>query len=224
MPGVFDVFWSVVITVFIAVWIGFFCILIWFYRNPERHPPKEKGVIVSPADGTVVYVKEVENGEIPHAMKSGKKIRLSELTKTDILDKDGYIIGVFMSALDVHINRAPTSGRVSFAKYTPGKFISMRNPRFELVNERNTIVIENDFLKIGVVQIASHVVRRIDSYVKTGSQVKIGERIGMIKLGSQVDLIIPKVPGLKITVDEGERVLAGETIVAKHTKSMKHVE
>lgn len=193
-----------------------------FYRDPERTPPEGKNIIVSPADSKVLYIKNIKRGEIPFSKKKGKECKLSELMKTDFLPNgEAYQIGIMMTYLDVHRVRAPINGRIHFIKHVPGKFISLKKEEAIFINERVTTIIENSELKIAVVQIASRLVRRILPYVKIGQEVKIGERIGIIKFGSQVDLLIPKAPGIKICVKPGDKVKAGVSIIADYEKRNK---
>ena len=193
--------------------------LIYFYRDPERDPPKNENVIVSPADGMIVYIKKIKKGEIPFSIKGKNIIKIDELTKSDeFKDNDGYIIGVEMRLFDVHVNRSPIQGVVKLSKHNPGKFISMPKTEFEIMNESHTIILEHKSgYRIGVVQIATFLVRGIECYVREGDLVKLGERIGRIKFGSQVDVIIPFTI-IKLRVKEGDRVYAGESILAEVTK------
>ena len=197
--------------------VGAFGFLIWFYRDPERVPPSRDGIVISPADGRIAYIKKIENGKIPLVVKGKDRIRLDELAKTSLFDNRGYLLGIVMDILDVHVNRAPISGEVVLLKYSAGKFLSYKNiEEAEIHNEKNTIVIDNGFLKVGVVQIASRIVKRIVSYVNKGDYIKMGDRIGMIKFGSLVDVILPEIPSLKIVVSENEKVYAGISIIAEY--------
>lgn len=191
-------------------------LLLWrFYRDPDRIPPDDHNAILSPADGKVIYVKKIENGEIPYSEKNGKKFLLTDFTQSRDFLGDGYLIGISMNFLDVHINRAPIEGQISFLKHIKGHFISLKKDDALLQNERAFTIIENRVLKIGLVQIASRLVRNILVFVKEGSQVKKGQRIGAIRFGSQVDLILPKGPSIQITVNLGDKVKAGTSIVAR---------
>jgi len=121
-----------------------------------------------------------------------------------------------MNILNVHVNRAPIGGRVVFQKHTKGKFISLRRQEAAILNERVTTIIHSGTFKIGLIQIASRLVRRIVSYVKEGDTLQIGQRIGIIKFGSQVDLIIPKIENLEIKVKQGNEMLAGVSLIAEY--------
>lgn len=205
--------------IFGAFGILFVLFLLYFYRDPERFPPKKDNVIVAPADGKVVYVRKIEDGNLLWSSKGRKTIPLREIVWTeDVKTSSGYIVGIFMSRFDVHVNRAPISGKVIKTIHKKGKFVPMfKKNDWELENERNVIILEHPSgFRATMVQIASFTVRRIDCYVKEGDFIEIGDRIGMVKLGSQVDLIIPNLSGLKILKQPGDKVRAGETIIAEY--------
>ncbi|MBZ2165251.1 phosphatidylserine decarboxylase [Methanobacterium spitsbergense] len=177
-----------------------------FFRDPKRNIPTEDGVVVAPADGKIL---------------KGKIDCLKVVTKKDdpvmehILkdDEKGILISTFMSPFDVHVQRAPVTGKILKTKHYPGKFkIAMGDVHTE--NEKNLIVIDSEYGKIGVIQIAGFVARRIVQYVNVGDSVKIGDRLGMIRFGSRVNLIIPY-DKFKVMVFEGEKPTAGETIMAE---------
>jgi phosphatidylserine decarboxylase len=190
-------------------------ILAWrFFRDPERQPPARDDVVVSPADGEVLYVRSSENGVLPVASKHGRDYDLIELTKTQLRANDAIVIGIAMNFLDVHVNRSPIAGRVTQRKHFPGGFGSLGKPGMTFENERATTVVERSGLEIAVVQIASRLVRQIVSFVKVDEGVALGQRIGVIRLGSQVDLVLPRLAGLQITVEPGQRLRAGESILA----------
>lgn len=204
--------------IFGAFGILFGLFLLYFYRDPERFPPKKDNVIVAPADGKIVYVRKIEGGHFLWSSKGRRTVPLREIVwMEDVKTSSGYILGIFMSRFDVHVNRAPISGKVIKTIHTKGKFVPMYKKEWELENERNVVIIEHPSgFRVIVVQIASFTVRRIDCYVKEGDFVEIGDRIGMVKLGSQVDLIIPSQSGLKILKQLGDKVRAGETIIAEY--------
>jgi phosphatidylserine decarboxylase len=207
--------WVAVVLIWVlTAGLGGVAVLYRFFRDPERRAPDGEGVIVSPADGEVVYVREARSGVLPKATKLGRDYQLDELTKTPLATDDAVVIGVAMSFLDVHVNRAPLGGRVAVLRKFPGLFGSLRRPEMIFENERATIVIEHGDLQVAVVQIASRLVRRIVPYVGEGDDVVAGQRIGMIRFGSQVDLVLPLREGLRVTAEPGDRVSAGETIVA----------
>jgi len=185
-----------------------------FYRDPERAAPDREDVIISPADGEVIYVRESRGGRLPVATKHGRSCALQELTKTPLQCEDTAVIGISMSFLDVHVNRAPIAGRVAFQRHFPGCFGSLRRADMVFQNERTTTIIERGDLQVAVVQIASRLVRQIVSFVSEGQAVALGQRIGMIRLGSQVDIVLPARPDICVTVQPGERVRAGQSILA----------
>jgi phosphatidylserine decarboxylase len=185
-----------------------------FYRDPERHPPDRDDVVLSPADGRVVYVLESKGGELPIATKHGRPYRLEELTRTQLCDGDAMVIGISMNLADVHVNRAPIAGRVTLQRRYPGPFGSLRQLAMIFENERATTVIVGDKLQVAVVQIASRLVRKIASFVALGDELRPGTRIGAIRFGSQVDVVISKRADLVITAAPGDRVVAGESVIA----------
>jgi phosphatidylserine decarboxylase len=185
-----------------------------FYRDPERSVPNRADIIVSPADGTVVYVLEAKTGLLPVSAKKGRECRLEELTKTRLAGEDAFVVGIGMNFLDVHVNRAPISGEVSFQRHFSGLFGSLRDPEMILQNERATTVFDQNDFQVAVIQIASRLVRRIDVFVRTGERVVAGQRIGVIRFGSQVDVVIPARENVKIMIRQGDRVRAAESILA----------
>lgn len=189
-------------------------LLIVFFRDPERPVPSRQDVIVSPADGQVIYVRPVQPNRLPLANKNGRACTLRELAGTTLGDGCATAIGISMNLSDVHVNRAPADGRVRLIEHVPGTFGSLRNPEMVLTNERVTMVIEDGGLQIAVVQIASRLVRRIVTFVSEGDLLDLGQRTGAIRFGSQVDLIVPAGPHIALAVQAGDRVVAGQTIMA----------
>jgi phosphatidylserine decarboxylase len=185
-----------------------------FYRDPERDVPLTPRVIVSPADGEVLYVRESREGALPASTKNGRTYPLQELTKTPLQTREATVIGIGMSFLDVHVNRAPIAGRIAKRQHFPGLFGSLRRPEMVFQNERLTTIIQSDDWQVAVVQIASRLVRQIASFVHESQEVERGQRIGVIRLGSQVDLVLPVRADLRVTVKPGERLTAGQSIVA----------
>jgi phosphatidylserine decarboxylase len=186
-----------------------------FYRDPERTAPAGEHLVVSPADGTVVYVKRCRDGRAPVASKRGREVALRELTHTDVHTGDAVVVGIAMSFLDVHVNRAPIAGRVLLRRHFPGRFGSLRRPESVFENERVTTLIGGaGGLEVAVVQIASRLVRQIASFVGEGDKVALGQRIGVIRLGSQVDLVLPARRDLSVMVGKGDRVSAGTSVIA----------
>lgn len=188
--------------------------LIVFFRDPERPASSREDVIVSPADGHVIYVRPVQPGQLPQADKKGRTGALRELAGTMLGDGSATAIGISMNLLDVHVNRAPVAGRVSLLEHVAGTFGSLRKPESGMTNERVTTVIEDGDLQIAIVQIASRLVRRIVTFVSKGDALDLGQRIGAIRFGSQVDLLVPAHPRVRLIVRAGDRVVAGQTIMA----------
>jgi phosphatidylserine decarboxylase len=197
----------------VVLGIAFTFTMIRFWRTPTRRITAKENEIVCPADGNIIYITRVEAGDVPVSIKGKRYSRLGELTKTDILDKPCWLIGINMTPFDVHKNCAPINGQVILNQHFDGKFLSLKDDSALTENERNTYVISDSETKIGIVQIASRLVRRIDSYVKQGAQVKKGEWLGMIRFGSQVDVVIPI--EYEVIVKINEQTYAGETIIAR---------
>jgi len=207
---------------------------VWFFRNPQRVVPPESAGILSPADGTVVYVKHMKPQESVINIKKGMEATLSDITREDI-DKPKIVIGIFMSPFNVHYNRVPVSGEIRFVHHYPAtvdrnvSMLSMhlrtvfkrppfyRNSTHIVQNERTVTKIEgkyqNNDLACYVVQIAAKSVDGIDVYMDEGHQVKAGEVFGMIRIGSQVDLVITPLEGLNVKVSPGDKVKAGQTVL-----------
>ncbi len=207
---------------------------IWFFRNPKRKIPPDGSGILSPADGTVVYVKTVLPGEKVISIKKGLEATLTDITKEDITSPK-ILVGIFMSPFNVHYNRAPATGRVEFIHHHPAasdENLCMASMHYRTVFKRRPLyrnsphIIQNErtVTRIGasyrgtpaacyVVQIAAKTVSGIDSYVSEGDRVDAGQVFGMIRIGSQVDLVVTHLDGMKVKVAPGDRVRAGETIL-----------
>ena len=169
-----------------------FVFILWFFRNPKRNIIKNPELILSPADGKVISIKEVNELEY----FKDKKLQIS----------------IFLSPLDIHVNRYPVSGEVLYSKYHKGNYLVAWHPKSSEKNERTTIVIKNNkFGEIMYRQIAGAVARRIVNYAKVNSNVKQGDDSGFIKFGSRVDLFLSKDSNLKIKV--GDRVKGGLTVI-----------
>ena len=165
---------------------------IWFFRNPDRTAPGDEKSILSPADGKVLTVEELVEGEILH--KNVKKV------------------SIFMNIFNVHVNRVPTSGTVRKIRYTPGKFFSANLDKASSLNERSALlVVGDDGTEIMTTQIAGLIARRIVCWVKEGMAVERGERFGLIRFGSRLEVFMP--PEARVAVDKGDRVRAGETVI-----------
>jgi len=164
-----------------------------FFRDPERTPPQQDNVVVSPADGRVLFVKEVLDNKF-------------------INDKATQI-SIFMSPVDVHVNRIPIDGRVEYLKYYEGDYVAAFEDKASERNERAEFGIMSKYGKVFFTQVAGFVARRIIYEIKEGDEVKIGERFGMIKFGSRVDVVVPG--NWESKVKKNDRVIAGETVLFK---------
>jgi len=191
--------------------------LLFFYRDPERTVPSGKN-LVSPADGKVTQILDIKNLKQLDNLKIKKGLVGKIRTNAEEITKDGYLISIFMNPLNVHVNRSPIGGKIISVTHTKGGFKQAWKLE-ALENERTETIIENkDIGRIKVMQIAGTLCRRIDSYITEKHNVHKGERIGMIKLGSQVSLIIPK---MELKIIKGQRVKAGETIIASYDHEKK---
>ncbi len=189
-------------------------LLFWklvFLRNPERTIP-EGNVVVSPADGKVIAIVPFTQN---HAdmFKGNHRILGKISTLTNDVAPSGYIVSIFMSPLDVHYNRAPIAGTITSINHSDGKLLPVNSLEAGLVNEKTEIVIAGKYVKVKMIQIAGFLARRIETFVKVKEAVNTGQIVGLINLGSQVTLVVPKSVMLKVTV--GQKVIAGETIIAQ---------
>jgi phosphatidylserine decarboxylase len=180
--------------------------ILAFFRDPDRVVPQDERFIVSPADGRIAQITQVE---APH-----------ELVVEDGSGSEGLPAGpitrvsIFLSVFDVHINRTPISGMVRRLVYIPGKFINADLDKASEDNERQLILIErSDGVKVGFAQIAGLIARRIVPFVKPGDTLGVGQRVGMIRFGSRVDVYLPAGTGSKVML--GQKVVAGETVIAE---------
>jgi len=166
--------------------------IAYFFRNPRREIPNLQNIILSPADGRVIHVGECEE---------------DRFLKEKVLK-----VSIFMSVFDVHLNRAPVSGKVLERNYFPGRFLVASVEKSSLLNEQNAVILETeDRLKILLVQIAGFVARRIVCYAKTGDLLRKGEIFGLIRFGSRVDLYLPT--EVKPIVRVGQHVKGGESVI-----------
>lgn len=219
-----------IVAVFLAVYL--YWRYVWFFRNPSRKIPEEDGLL-SPADGTVVYVKRLNPGEEVIAVKKEVRICVNDIVGED-LESERVLIGIFMSPFNVHYNRSPLSGRIHSIRHIGprkrnvcmtsmhwrvllGRKPLYRNSTHIAQNERTVTKLESEFkgtrLPCHVIQIAGGSVRGIRSFVREGMHVERGTIFGMIRIGSQVDVVIPWVEGMTLKVSPGERVRAGETLL-----------
>src|SRR5437763_4944983 len=178
-------------------WIGT-VLTVWcalFFRDPVRVTPVRDGIVVSPADGRVSMISHA----VPPA-------------ELGLGDKALPRVSIFMSVFNCHVNRAPVAGKIERIAYRPGAFVNAELDKASEDNERNSLVISNAQGRIGVIQIAGLVARRIVCFVKEGQLIGAGERFGLIRFGSRLDVYLHE--GTKSLVSEGQTAIAGETILA----------
>jgi len=178
----------------LAIVAGAFTLFIlYFFRDPEREAALQEKAVFSPADGRVLGVWTLESGENPLGTRAVK-------------------VSVFMSLFDVHVNRIPTGGRISRIWYRPGAFFAANLDKASEKNEQNAITLDTqDGRQIVFVQIAGLIARRIACWVREGDQVQVGQRFGLIRFGSRVDVFLPE--GSRVEVQPGHKVKAGKTIL-----------
>ncbi|MBR6231605.1 MAG: phosphatidylserine decarboxylase [Alphaproteobacteria bacterium] len=177
----------------------------YFFRNPNRVVPQGEGLIIAPADGIVSNIKEV----VPPA-------------EIDMGDEPLTRISIFMSVFNVHVNRMPVSGKIHKINYRPGKFLNVADKDSEDNEREEYSAIMDNGTKVGFVQIAGLVARRIVSFVKEGDELKAGDRFGLIRFGSRLDVFLPK--GVAPKVALGQISIAGETILADLNGTQKALE
>src|SRR4030042_2115099 len=165
--------------------------MVLFFRDPDRIIPVDKGVFVSPADGKVILIKDVY--------------------EKDYLKAESKEISIFMSIFNVHVNRAPFEGKISLIKHSPGKFLAAHKDAASIENENMVMVLEGKNGKILVRQVAGLVARRIVCRVKAGDVLRRGERYGMIKFGSRLDVFLQKETEIQVRL--GDKVKAGQTVL-----------
>jgi len=164
--------------------------MAYFFRDPRRVPPDDPDVVVAPADGRVTQIKTL-------ADQSANKT----------------LVSIFLSPLDVHINRSPIAGRVVDISYAPGKFLMATNQDASIVNEQNALVIQGERITVVCKQIAGILARRIVCWTRKGDNLALGERFGMIKFSSRTDVILPE--NVAVTITEGKRVKGGVTVIGR---------
>jgi phosphatidylserine decarboxylase len=170
----------------IILFIVLTAFMAYFFRDPRRTVPGEAGIVVSAADGRVTRVEDRENGKF---------------------------VSVFLSPLDVHVNRAPIAGKIIKVEYVKGKKSPATSNEASLINERNSLTIEGEKMTVVCTQIAGIVARRIVCWSKTGDNLELGEKFGLIKFSSRTDLLMPN--EVEVLVKVGDRVTGGETIIAR---------
>ncbi len=200
----------------------------WYFpRDPARTVP-ENATLVAPADGRVVYLERVADGVVPISIKNRREIPLDEIVKGDERPSSGTLLGIFLSPYDVHYQRSPISGTVGEITYHPAPNVSMGdmfvrnlfrlenryvNSPHVWENERNVVRIDGKALTAFVVQIADQQVNRIDCYPAEGDSIAMGEKLGMIRWGSQVDIFVPDLSPEDFVVAAGAKLRAGETVL-----------
>jgi phosphatidylserine decarboxylase len=179
--------------------LGFICLGLtvftaWFFRDPQRTPPPGKNNLISPADGKVIVVDQLDN--------------------CDYLDGPCKKISIFMNVFNVHVNRMPYDGEIETVQYHPGKFMNASFDKASIHNERNALIVRAaNQQQYAVVQIAGLVARRIVNCVTVGDRLKTGERYGMIQFGSRLDLYLPV--DFNVAVQMGDKTIAGVTIIGQ---------
>jgi len=191
--GAVILFWLGYVVTGIVVFLpGLFT--LWFFRNPERTPPDGEDSVVSPADGRVLSVEKV--------------------TENDLVSGSFYKISIFMSVFNVHVNRAPCSGTIRGIRYREGKFFSANLDKASVYNERNSVLIETpQGVPVLTIQIAGIIARRIVCWNREGDKISRGNRFGMIRFGSRLEVFLPESSG--VTVGKGDIVRAGETVIGR---------
>ena len=171
----------------LVLWVAY------FFRDPERAGPRGESLVISPADGRVIEIKEVDEPAFLH----GRAIRIS----------------VFMNVFNVHVNRYPVAGTVAYVHYNPGKFLNAAAEKASLENEQSSVGVQTTRHRVLFRQIAGLIARRIVTYSRVGDEAEQGERMGLIRFGSRVDVFVPV--GSIIKVGLGERPVAGTTVLAE---------
>lgn len=180
------------LTLFASIVI--YLLILQFFRLPNSNTPEDPTAVYAPADGKVVVIEKTHENEY--------------------LKEDRIQVSIFMSPINVHVNRAPVKGRVSFFKYHPGKYLVAWHPKSSTENERTTVVMETEGgVSVLFRQIAGAMARRIKWYIKEGDQLAQGQEFGFIKFGSRVDVFLPL--NAKVEVKIGDKTTAGKTVIAR---------
>ncbi len=169
--------------------LGIFC--AFFFRDPDRAVPDGPGLVISPADGKVVGIRDVSAGPVG----------------------EGAQISIFLSIFDVHVNRAPVAGRIERVEYHPGEFLPAFDDKASLRNEQNCVVLDDGQARVAFKQIAGLIARRIVFRKRVDDTVARGERVGLIKFGSRVDVFLPR--GARVLVKRGDRVAGGSSVLGE---------
>jgi phosphatidylserine decarboxylase len=165
--------------------------MAFFFRDPKREVPKDKDVVVAPADGRITRV----------------------IPTQDDGERSATLVSIFLSPLDVHVNRAPIAGKITKVAYTRGKFLIATDEKASLVNEQNALTIEGEKVTVVCKQIAGVLARRIVCWKRAGEQVALGERFGLIKFSSRTDILLPE--AVEVVITEGKHVQGGTTIIGR---------
>jgi phosphatidylserine decarboxylase len=184
---------SIASTIVLVISLLLYLAIVQFFRHPKRNIPTGENLIIAPADGKIVVIEEVVESEY----YKDKRRQVS----------------IFMSPINVHVNRYPVSGKVAYQKYHPGKYLVAWHPKSSTENERTTVVVESAKGSILFRQIAGALAKRIVCYAKEGAEAKMGAEYGFIKFGSRIDLFLPL--DAEICVEMNQKTVGGETIVAK---------
>jgi phosphatidylserine decarboxylase len=187
VPGLIGVVAAVLGFLYVAAFLFVITLFMaFFFRDPKRIPPSDPDLVVSPADGRVTRIEQSTSGSV---------------------------ISIFLSPLDVHINRSPIPGKIVDMIYSPGKFLMATNEKASLVNEQNALTIQGEKITVVCKQIAGILARRVVCWKGKGDNLGLGERFGMIKFSSRTDVLLP--PNVQITVKEGQRVRGGTTVIGR---------
>ena len=170
-----------------AIFLLVMLFMAFFFRDPKRVPPSDTDVVVSPADGKVTRIASA--------------------------GADSTVVSIFLSPLDVHINRSPIPGKIVDVRYSPGRFLMATNEKASLVNEQNALTIQGEKITVVCKQIAGILARRIVCWKAEGDSLGLGERFGMIKFSSRTDVLLPA--NVRVTVKEGDRVRGGTTVIGR---------
>jgi phosphatidylserine decarboxylase len=184
------IFWALSWFWVTGLFVGLFLFVTWFFRDPERSIPEDPNAIVSPGDGKIVEI-------------------ISE--KDPLLDEAYTRVSIFLNVFNVHVNRVPISGKIQATRYNPGKFFNAASHKASLDNEQSAILLNNGHVTILVKQIAGLIARRIVCWAKEGDEYQRGQRFGLIRFGSRVDIFLPEGTDIKVAI--GDIVNGGSSII-----------
>lgn len=187
-------FWEWLEGVIVLASVTLYGFMVYFFRHPARHTQAEPNQVIAPADGKIVAIQEVE--------------------ETEYFNEKRIQVSIFMSPLNVHVNRFPTAGVVTYSKYHPGSFMVAWHPKSSTLNERTTVVVKaENGQEVMHRQIAGAVARRIINYAKPNQKIKAGDQCGFIRFGSRVDILLPT--SAKILAEIDQKPIGGETVIAE---------